>query len=57
MRVLKRLSISEKELLTKCCIEDKTQQEIAAEMVSPRELSVSNFNNSKIISGNFEKWF
>ena len=31
-RVLKRLSISEKELLTKYCIEDKTQQEIAAEM-------------------------
>ena len=30
--VLKRLSISEKELLTKYCIEDKTQQEIAAEM-------------------------
>ena len=32
VRVLKRLSISEKELLTKYCIEDKTQQEIAAEM-------------------------
>lgn len=31
-RVLKRLSISKKELLTKYCIEDKTQQEIAAEM-------------------------
>ena len=30
--VLKGLSISEKELLTKYCIEDKTQQEIAAEM-------------------------
>lgn len=24
---------------------------------SPRELSVSNFNNSKNISRNFEKWF
>mgnify|MGYP000102121762 CR=1 FL=1 len=32
VRVLKRLSLSEKELLTKYCIEDKTQQEIAAEM-------------------------
>ena len=32
VRVLKRLSISEKELLTKYCIEDKTQQEIASEM-------------------------
>ena len=32
VRVLKRLSISEKELLTKYCIEEKTQQEIAAEM-------------------------
>ena len=32
VRVLKRFSISEKELLTKYCIEDKTQQEIAAEM-------------------------
>lgn len=32
VRVLKRLSISEKELLTKYCIEDKTQQEIATEM-------------------------
>lgn len=32
VRVLKRLSISEKELLTKYCIEDKAQQEIAAEM-------------------------
>ena len=29
VRGLKRLSISEKELLTKYCIEDKTQQEIA----------------------------
>ena len=32
VRVLKRLSISEKELLTKYCVEDKTQQENAAEM-------------------------
>ena len=31
-KVLKRLSISEKKLLTKYCIEDKIQQEIAAEM-------------------------
>lgn len=31
-KMLKRLSVSEKELLTKYCIEGKTQQEIAAEM-------------------------
>ena len=31
-KMLKKLSISEKELLTKYCIEGKTQQEIAAEM-------------------------
>ena len=57
VRVLKRLSISEKELLTKYCIEDKTQQEIAAEMGLSQRAVGKQLQQLKNISRNFEKWF
>lgn len=54
VRVLKRLSISEKELLTKYCIEDKTQQEIAAEMGLSQRAVGKQLQQLKNISRNFE---
>ena len=57
VRVLKRLSISEKELLTKYCIEDKTQQEIASEMGLSQRSVGKQLQQLKNFSGNFEKWF
>lgn len=57
VRVLKRLSISEKELLTKYCIEDKTQQEIASEMGLSQRSVGKQLQQLKNISRNFEKWF
>lgn len=57
VRVLKRLSLSEKELLTKYCIEDKTQQEIAAEMGLSQRAVGKQLQQLKNFSGNFEKWF
>lgn len=57
VRVLKRLSISEKELLTKYCIEDKTQQEIATEMGLSQRAVGKQLQQLKKFSRNFEKRF
>ena len=35
----------------------RPSRKLQRKWASPRELSVSNFNNSKNISRNFEKWF
>lgn len=57
VRVLKRLSILEKDLLTKYCIEDKTQQEIAAEMGLSQRAVGKQLQQLKNFSRNFEKRF